>query len=259
MVFCRNQCYHWIQELKIFQKLSEPHFWKIGAMQVLKISAPNQHCIEPHHGAVQCGASWDIIANVCAWGTCVADSIGAELSKILFRVTQNTPVCRRGNRNSKKAVHTEHAQNNVHFDGTKRIGSGPRTAWACLEHMSQLVRAVHNGAPRQVAAVRCGADLCVLKCVLGFRYIFVWLYNHDQCGSSSFLFACVINLVPFVSSLGGWVYCFSFFRGCVYFHVNKTTTQNLMEICRNDAWIPKVTECMGARRWHSRRHISSWD
>ncbi len=38
------------------------------------------------------------------------------------------PVRRRGNRNGEKAFHTEHAQNNPHFDGPTTIGSGLRDA-----------------------------------------------------------------------------------------------------------------------------------
>ncbi len=38
----------------------------------------------------------------------------------------------RDDRNGKKAVHTEHAQNNVHFDGPTMIRSGPHSTWACL-------------------------------------------------------------------------------------------------------------------------------
>ncbi len=36
------------------------------------------------------------------------------------------PVRRRGNRNGRTAVYTEHAQNNAHFDGPTTIGLGVR-------------------------------------------------------------------------------------------------------------------------------------
>ncbi len=70
------------------------------------------HRSAPHrtapNDAVRCGANLDIIVNVCAQAMCVADPICAELNKILFRVTSNKLVRRRGYRNGKKAVHTKH-------------------------------------------------------------------------------------------------------------------------------------------------------
>ncbi len=45
------------------------------------------------------------------------------------------PEHHRSNRNRKKAVHTEHTQNDVHFDGPTTIGLGLCSAWACSQDM----------------------------------------------------------------------------------------------------------------------------
>ncbi len=77
---------------------------------------------------------------------------------MLFIVNINTAVCHRGNRNGKKAVHTEPAQNNAHFGGATMIGLGLCSAWACLKPIPQIVCTDHAGAPRQFGVVQCDAD-----------------------------------------------------------------------------------------------------
>ncbi len=76
-------------------------------------------------GAVWCSVSLDITANMFADPILL---VLTELSKILFRVNINMPACHCGNRNSQKAVYTEHTQINTHFDGLTTIGSGLRNA-----------------------------------------------------------------------------------------------------------------------------------
>ncbi len=153
-----NYCYNVVKRTPQDAILSQEHTW---ACTDLHHTAPN--------GVVWCGASLGIILNVCAWGTCIADPICVELSKTSFRVTENTPVRHRSNRNGRKAVHFKRAQNSAHFNGLTMIGSSLHSAWACLEHMPQVVYAVHTGMPRQFGAVRCSANLCMLKCVPSFK------------------------------------------------------------------------------------------
>ncbi len=95
----------------------------------------------------------DITVNVCAWGTCIADPICEKLSKMLFKSNIEYACYLPSERNGKKAVHTKHAKNNAHFDGSTTIRTGSRSAWACLKHMPQIACAVHNGTLRQFIAV----------------------------------------------------------------------------------------------------------
>ncbi len=62
------------------------------------------------------------------------------------------PIHRRGNINGKKAVHTEHAQNNAHFDGPTTIRLGSPSALTCSEHTPLL------DAHSQFDAMRCGPE-----------------------------------------------------------------------------------------------------
>ncbi len=57
----------------------------------------------------------------------------------------STAVCRLANKNGKKAVYTEHAQNFAHFAVSTMIGIDLRSALAKLEHIPQVVCVVHTG------------------------------------------------------------------------------------------------------------------
>ncbi len=83
------------------------------------------------------------------------------------------PVRCQGKRNGKKLSTLSTHKNNAHFDGpTTIIESGPCSARACLEHIAQVVCAVHTGACSQFGAVQCGVGLSMLKCVPGCRMQF---------------------------------------------------------------------------------------
>ncbi len=115
---------------------------KLGTQLSTHRSVPHQAAL---NGVVWCESGYYCecvcMRRICSWFD--------------MRDIKNTAVRRRGNRNGKKAVHTEHIQNNAHFDGPTTIRSGPCSAWACSECIFQVVCVIHNGGTRQFGTVRC--------------------------------------------------------------------------------------------------------
>ncbi len=134
-----------------------------------------------------CTQTQNLWGNLCNWNHVKPGTHLSMHRSAQHRLVRCESWC---NINGKKAVHTEHAQNNAHLERPTTIGSGPHITRECSKHMPQVICAVHTGAPRQFGAVQCAADLYVLKCVLGLmsfrlakdyskfsKIVFLWNFN----------------------------------------------------------------------------------
>ncbi len=189
---------------------------------------------------------------MCAWGTCVPDPICAELSKILFGVHK---IC---------MFATEHAQNNAPFDGPTTIASSLRSAWSSSEHMPQIVYAVHSGAPRQFGAVQCGTDLCMLKCIPGYMYIwntFSYMCTHFQRHS---VIACGewlsnTKLLKYLSYISNFPCFFSHYRPNIFkIKTWKKISINVLANQKKEAWARLVAHLLQDFHLGGSRFIS-WE